>query len=308
MNELLKYFFPINIQEATPAASESYLHNLLAIVDVKYGATADVIVKCTSKAEAQALTDDAKVLSYFDGGGKILYVLPVDALADAPAAMAAGVKDYFSVLYGDGFTLSQISAVDMSAFAVCFFAAFASVDDAEDYTTAGSKKCGWWGDLRNLAYELGRFLNKSVWSDDQAAQLPFSGTAETSNAADAAFLSGVSFGFKDAFYGNVLAFFSIGHVAATAPYIIEEVKLRLQSRWLQYVSLNNPRNSLSAAKNAESDLQSNVLDQYLASGLLQTANIDVALTATGEFSRNAEIEINRPSAWWKMSGTIKVSA
>lgn len=298
---LLDYFFKVSLNVAPANASTGYLHKALAIVKAAENATKNVITQISSQSELATYTADTSAAAWFNAGGGSLYVLPVDTLSDA-ASVVSEWSDGFTVLIGNGFSESDALNFDVGNFKGVVAANFASQQNAKMFGGV-ENRCGYNGDIVNMFYAFGALLGDTEWKNQQALSLPTTDGVTTAALAESKFDDRVSFGLTSDQYGTRLAFLVCGGIAIVAPYVIEEIKIRLQSRWLQYAAVNNPGYTVTDAKLVQQDLQTAVLDKYIEQNLIDSGSVEIAL-ADDDFVANANIAFPRPRAWWRILATL----
>jgi hypothetical protein len=299
---LLDYAMKITLFVAPSLANAGYLHNALAIVQAKSGATTDVITFCQSAADIANLTDDTSVKRYLEAGGSGIYVLAVDELEDAESLVSEWADGY-TVLIGDGFDEADILSFDFGEFKGVGAANFGTQANAKTFA-AKERKCGYSGTIGNMFFAFGKILSAAKWSDHQYTSLPDTDNVDALAVAENKFNDRVSFGITSQQYGTRLALLAAGGQSILAPYILEEVQIMLQSEFMRYMAVNTPKYTITDAKLVEQDLQTRVLDRYIADGTISDGTITVTL-AQDEFVGDGDIRVPRPRSWWRMNATIQ---
>lgn len=299
---VLDYFFKVSLSVAPAMANKGFLHNAMAIVKSNSTSTSNTPTLIKSAAELAEQTDDTAPLDYLTANSQGLYVLPVASLDDAEPVVAEWA-DGFTVLFGNGFTDTEILAFDKGGFPGVLGANFATQSNAKVFA-AKNHQCGYSGDIRNLFFAFGSLLGATTWKNQQALQMPTSDSVTTAGLAESKFNDRVSFGITSEQYATRLGLFCAGGQAIVAPYVIEEIKIMLQSEWLRYAAVNNPAYSITGAKLVQQDLQSRVLDSYIKDGLIPSGSLSVDL-ADDDFVAEANVTFPRPRAWWRILATIQ---
>ncbi len=299
---LLDYFFKVSLSVATSLANTGYLHNALAIVKAKDGAQTNTITFVENATQASQFTNDEAVQHFMNASTQGIYLLAVEMLEDAEP-LINNWTDGFTILIGDDFTELDISTLQLGGFKGVVAANFVSQAEAKTFA-AKANHCAYNGDIRNMFYAFGKLLSDNTWNDQQAITLPVSDGVTTSALAESKFNDRVSFGLDSEQYGTRLAFLVAGGQAIRAPYVIEEIKINLQSEWLRYASVNKPNYTIVDAKLVQQDLQTRVMDQYINDGQIDYGTVTVDL-AKDEFEASSQIDMQRPRAWWRIKATIQ---
>lgn len=299
---VLDYFFKVSLSVAPAMANKGFLHNAIAIVKANSTADSNTPIFVQSAAELAEQTDDTTPVNFLTASSQGLYVLPVDDLDDAEPVIAEWTDGY-TVLFGSGFSDTEILAFDKGGFNGVVGANFATQSNAKAFA-AKKHQCGYSGDIKNMFFAFGKLLGGTTWKNQQALSLPVSDSVTTNSLAESKFNDRVSFGITSDQYATRLGLFCAGGEAITAPYVIEEIKIMLQSEWLRYSAVNNPAYSITGAKLVQQDLQSRVLDSYIKDGLIPSGSVLVDL-ADDDFVASAEINFPRPRAWWRIMATIQ---
>lgn len=299
---LLTYVMKVDAYAPTPSASTAYIRKVLCVVAPKTGVTAGTITECTTKAEVQALTD-ALCYKLLEAGMPSIYVLPADDL-DIADILAATTFKFFTILIDNAF--ASTSALDTGTFNGVV--GWTNSDRATAKTFGYSKNNVGFYDLdannsENTYYAFGKLLSANSWKNQQYIEMPKTSNINTTAQAELLFEDSVSFVLTSDEYANRLALFASNRRAIIAPYVYEELTLKLQSKALQYISLNQPNYTQAEASLLEDSLQS-VIDGYITSGILTDGNIDVELTDE-QFVVKASIEIPEPKALWRIKATMK---
>lgn len=168
---------------------------------------------------------------------------------------------------------------------------------------------------KNMFYAFGKLLANPVdWNNQQYISMPYSGDASLLGDAESFFDDKISFVITDDEFANRLALFACGGKAITAPYIIRNLEIDLQSKGLQYVSANQPAYTLTQAALMEDELQK-VIDGdgqengnagYVGRGWITEGTVDIRLEQDN-FVASGYIEVPTPRALWRIAGQITQS-
>ncbi|MDR2426826.1 MAG: hypothetical protein LBD46_06600 [Endomicrobium sp.] len=296
---LLDYAFTVNPIVPLPAASAAYIKQALSIVKPKDG-VAEAVVLCTSKAQVQALTDNADVLELFNAGMNAVYVLPIADIADAEALIEASKNKYFTVLVSRDFNQGEIGSLNVGTFKGIVAYSFDDEQLAKAFATA-SRRCGFYGLLsngaKNMFYAFGKFLSSTSWRNQQYIEMPYDDAISDVETAKAYFNDGVSFVLNSEQYGKRLAFFAAGKQAITAPYIYENLTLDAQSAAVSYIALNNPDYTITEASLIEDEVQQVLNRKYVSTGLVVSANVSIELI-NDNWRAAGVIAVPSPKALW----------
>mgnify|MGYP000174592422 CR=1 FL=1 len=299
---LLTYVMKVDAYAPTPSASTAYIRKVLCVVQPKTGVTAGTITECTTKAEVQALTD-ALCYKLLEAGMPSIYVLPADDLDIADIIAATSYK-FFTILIDNAF--SSTSALDTGSFNGVV--GWTNSDRATAKTFGYSNNNVGFYDLdannsENTYHAFGKLLSANSWKNQQYIEMPKSSNINSTAQAELLFEDSVSFVLTSDEYANRLALFASNRRAIIAPYVYEELTLKLQSKALQYISLNQPNYTQAEASLLEDSLQT-VIDGYKTSGILTGGRVVVGLTDE-QFVVSATIEIPEPKALWRIKATMK---
>ena len=300
---LLEYVMKVDAYAPLPSASTAYIRKVLCVVKPN-GATKDTITECTETSEIQALTD-AKVEKMLDAGMTSVLVLPVDDLTGLKTILEATDKKFFTILIDGAFDNSAVSAIDLGSFSGVVGWSTESKENAKAFTIKGSN-VGFVDASANLSQNMywafGKLLSANNWKNQQYIEMPLSSGIDTINKAELHFEDAVSFVLTSEEYGNRLALFASNRRAIVAPYVFEELQLKLQSKAVQYISLNQPNYTESEASLLEDSLQA-VIDGYVEQGLLTHGSIVVKLTDEN-FVVSATIQVPEPKALWRIKAEM----
>lgn len=299
---LLNYVMKVDAYAPTPSASTAYIRKVLCVVKPAEDVETGTITECTTKAEVQALTT-ANCYSLLEAGMNSIYVLTSDDL-DIADILEATDKKFFTILIDNAFTDTE--GLDTGSFAGVVgwcnndratAKAFGYLKNNVGFydTTENASK--------NMYWAFGKLLSANDWKNQQYIEMPASSGIGTINLANLFFEDSVSFVLTSPEYGNRLALFASNRRAIVAPYIYEELTLKLQSKALQYITLNQPNYTNAEASLLEDSLQS-VIDGYVEGGYIEDGNVDVSL-GDQQFVANAQVEVPEPKALWRIFATMK---
>ncbi len=174
----------------------------------------------------------------------------------------------------------------------------AAIDKRAAFHTASSNKA------KNMFYAFGKLLSNSLnWTNQQYITMPFADDVDTLGEAEALFDDKISFVIDDAEFGERLALFCCGGKAITAPYIIRNLEIDMQSRALTYISGNQPAYSKTQAALLEDELQK-VLQSYIDRQWIEVGTVEVKLEQEN-FVASTYINTSEPNAMWRVFGEIR---
>lgn len=300
---LMEYVMKVDAYAPTPSASTAYIRKVLVVVQPldSSALTTNIIAECTTKAEVEALTS-SKAYKLLEAGMNSIYVLPATSL-DIADIITASKKQFFTILI-DGFSdLTGFDAGDFNGVVGCSFADRAS---AKAFTV-NANNVGFY-DLadnasQNMFHAFGKLLSANSFKNQQYIEMPLSSNVNDINNAELLFEDSISFVLSSEEFGNRLALFASNRRAIVAPYVFEELTLKLQSKALQYIELNEPNYTEAEASLLEDSLQT-VIDGYIAEGLFTSGNITVSLTDEN-FVVKATITVPEPKAMWRIKATMR---
>lgn len=300
---LLEYVMKVDAYAPLPSASTAYIRKVLCVVKPN-GETKDTITECTEASEIQALTD-AKVEKMLDAGMTSVLVLPVDDLTGLKTILEATDKKFFTILIDGAFDNSAVSAIDLGSFAGVVGWSTENKEEAKAFTIKASN-VGFVDASANLSQNMywafGKLLSANNWKNQQYIEMPLASGIDTINKAELHFEDAVSFVLTSEEYGNRLALFASNRRAIVTPYVFEELQLKLQSKAVQYISLNQPNYTEAEASLLEDSLQA-VIDGYVEQGLLTHGSIVVKLTDEN-FVVSATIRVPEPKALWRIKAEM----
>lgn len=301
---LLEYVMKVDAYAPTPSASTAYIRKVLCVVKPLPEGATGTITECTTKAEIQALTN-ANCHVLLEAGLPSVYVLPMNDLNLADILEATD-KKFFTILIDGAFTNDKLNALDDGDFAGVIGWSVENREQAKNWGY-GNNNVGFY-DLdvngsQNMYYAFGKMLSANNWKNQQYIEMPFGSGISSINQAELMFEDSISFVLTSEEYQNRLALFASNRRAIVAPYVYEELTLKLQSKALQYISLNQPNYTEAEASLLEDALQG-VVDGYVEQGILTHGKVVVSLTDE-QFVAQASINIPEPKALWRIRATMK---
>lgn len=301
---LLEYVMKVDAYAPTPSASTAYIRKVLCIVKPLPEGATGTITECTTKAEVQALTN-ANCHVLLEAGLPSVYVLPMNDLNIADIVEADN-KKFFTILVDRAFTNEDLNGFDAGDFAGVVGWTVENREQAKSWGY-GNSNVGFY-DLdvngsKNMYYAFGKLLSANNWKNQQYIEMPYGSGISSINQAELMFEDSISFVLTSDEYKNRLALFASNRRAIVAPYVYEELTLKLQSKALQYISLNQPNYTEAEASLLEDALQG-VVDGYVEQGILTHGKVVVSLTDE-QFVAQASINIPEPKALWRIRATMK---
>lgn len=300
---LLQYVMKVDAYAPLPSASTAYIRKVLCVVKPS-GENVGTITECTEKSEVQALTN-ANCWQLLDAGMNSIYVLPSNDLKIGDILNETD-KKFFTILIDGAFSNEETNSMTVGEFKGVIGWTSETQEQAKQWGY-GDNNVGFY-DLaengsQNMYWAFGKLLSANDWKNHQYIEMPFSSKITDIKKANLLFEDKVSFVLTSEEYGNRLALFASNRRAIVAPYAYEEVILKLQSKAVQYISLNQPAYNEAEASLLEDSLQG-VLDEYKEKGIFTIANIDVEPT-NENFIMKAEIEVDEPKALWRIEANMK---
>lgn len=300
---LLEYVMKVSTITPTPAASLEYLHRVLCIVPPETGVTENEISLCAKKSEIEELTP-AKCGVLLDAGLSSVYILPASSL-DLDEVIDAATESFFTVLIDPYFDDTAISSLDLGGFDGVVGWTNATRANAAAFTIEKNNVA--FLDLdanagKNMYHAFGKLLSASSWRNQQYIEMPENSEIEDLGTAETLFSDAISFVLTSPQYGKRLGLFASNRRAIVAPYIYEEIRIRLQSAALRYISGNQPNYTVAEASLLEDVLQS-VIDEYVTADIIENGNITVEPSAE-QFVLKAEIRVAEPKALWRIKADM----
>lgn len=303
---LMEYVMKVDAYAPTPSASTAYIRKVLAVVKPldSEAETTGTIIECTTKAEVEALTS-SKAYKLLEAGMNSIYVLPASSL-DIADIITESKKKFFTILIDNAFDDTELESLEVGNFAGVIGKSFNTRESAKAFTIQKNNVGFYDLDVNaseNMFHAFGKFLSANSFKNQQYIEMPLSSEVNTINQAELLFEDSISFVLSSEEFGNRLALFASNRRAIIAPYVFEELTLKLQSKALQYIELNEPNYTEAEASLLEDSLQT-VIDSYIADGLLTSGNITVALTDEN-FVVKATITVPEPKAMWRIKATMR---
>ena len=154
-----------------------------------------------------------------------------------------------------------------------------------------------------MYFAFGKLLSSATWRNQQYIEMPESDGVINIGQADLFFDDALSFVLTSDEYGNRLGLFASNRRAIIAPYIFEEITIKLQSAALRYISLNQPAYTISEASLLEDTLQ-DVINAYVDAGTIDSGTIRVE-PSDQQFVMNGFIQVAEPKALWRIKAEMK---
>lgn len=301
---LLQYVMKVDAYAPLPSASTAYIRKVLCVVKPLPEGETGTITECTEKSEIQALTN-ANCWKLLEAGMNSIYVLPSNDLKIGDILNETD-KKFFTILIDGAFSNEETNSMTVGEFKGVIGWSSETQEQAKQWGY-GDNNVGFY-DLaengsQNMYWAFGKLLSANDWRNHQYIEMPFSSKITDIKKANLLFEDKVSFVLTSEEYGNRLALFASNRRAIVAPYAYEEAILELQSKAVQYISLNQPAYNEAEASLLEDSLQG-VLDEYKEKGIFTIANIDVEPT-NENFIMKAEIEVDEPKALWRIEANMK---
>lgn len=165
------------------------------------------------------------------------------------------------------------------------------------HTTSGNKAA-------NMMYAFGKLLsNASAWLNQQYITMPVADDVANLGQANALFDAKISFVINDDQFGKRLGLFCCGGQAITAPYIVKNLEIDMQSSALSYISGNQPAYTHTQAALLEDELQK-VVQQYIDDQEIEAGTVAVTLQEDN-FVANGDFNISEPKALWRIFGNMR---
>ena len=303
---LMEYVMKVDAYAPTPSASTAYIRKVLAVVKPldSEAETTGTIIECTTKAEVEALTS-SKAYKLLEAGMNSIYVLPATSL-DIADIITESKKKFFTILIDNAFSASELEELEVGSFAGVIGKSFNTRESAKAFTIQKNNVGFYDLDVNaseNMFHAFGKLLSANSFKNQQYIEMPLSSEVNTINQAELLFEDSISFVLSSEEFGNRLALFASNRRAIVAPYVFEELTLKLQSKALQYIELNEPNYTEAEASLLEDSLQT-VIDGYVEEGLLTSGNITVSLTDEN-FVVKATITVPEPKAMWRIKATMR---
>lgn len=301
---LLEFVFQIKTSTPIPAASTAYLRHALVLVKPKDETVESEIVRVTSPEQAAELTACEDLKSLLGAGVSYCYVLPTPTL-DVADILRESPYRFFTALISSDFSAEEIAAKDFGGFSGVTGSVWYDKAQAKAFAVS-ERQCAFWGlplnKGANMFTAFGNLLSRDTWKNQQYCPCPKDDGITEIGDADALFDDRVSFALHSEEFGTRLAFFVAGGQAIVAPYVKEEIKLKMQGRALTWINANEPDYTLTDAKLLEAYLNKG-LEPYLAQKIITGGEVRVSLYQEN-FVGSAKILIPEPKALWRLFGEL----
>lgn len=257
-----------------------------------------VVGKAISVSMASGVSTATQLKAAIDAkpeAAELIYV----AIAPGQSGTAQAAFAVDNLEDGDGLNLGAFEGVvGISSDDDTFLAEQAAIVNRVGFHVANANGA------KNMFTAFGKLLSDSLdWKNQQYIEMPLADDVDTLSLAEQLFEDRISFVINDTQFGPRLALFTAGGQAIIAPYVKRNLELDLQSRALQYVSLNQPSYTLVQASLLEDELQK-VTESYIDRDWIEDGTANVTL-GPEKFVGAAEIEISEPSALWRIKGKLK---
>lgn len=313
---LLNFAIPFTEVTAAATLKIGYLRKAAVVVKQKVaGGAAATFTECTDYTAVQALTDNTDAKGFFDGGLNACYViaLPYAAgqkpdLSAIDAVLADNQNKFFTLHLASDLIETAVLAAKIS-FNGVISSSFTTQANAKSFA---ANNCAGLSTLETRGYEtcyaLGRLLSmRNRWGNQQYIEYGGAETIETVSSlglAESLFTDRVTFWLFDEDEGTKLAFFGNGGRAITEAYVSEELKLSIQTDAVNYISVNQPMNSLDMRVALQNELQA-VINGYVDDGYLN-ADGENSITVTESndmFFVNGTMNVEHAVPVWRMAIT-----
>lgn len=160
-----------------------------------------------------------------------------------------------------------------------------------------------WG---NMCFAFGKLLsNLNSWLNQQFIPMPIDDGINTLGLCNTLFDNRISFVLTDGEAGNVLGMFCHRGKAIVAPYILKNLQVDMQSRAVQWISVNQPQYTNVNATLLETRLQEDVINNnYVARGWLTGGTVNIELLQDN-FVASGQIEVPTPTAMWRVFNDMR---
>lgn len=301
---LLEYVMKVDAYAPVPAASAAYIRKALVLVKPLSSGETGTITECADKAAVERLTE-SKCYKMLEAGMSSILVLPTNTLNVADILQAT-TKKFFTIIIDPAFDNDAVSAYDYGSFSGV--SAWSAADKEQAATFSHSKNnVGFYDTAENggvnMFWAFGKLLSANTWKNQQYIEMPAGSGIDTVNKAELMFDESLSFVLSSEEYGHRLALFASNKRAIIAPYVYEEITLNMQSKAVQYISLNEPSYTEGEASLLEDSLQG-VINNYINDGIIESGSVVVELT-NEQFVVKATIKVAEPRAMWRIRATMQ---
>lgn len=308
MDNILDYVFKVNINEVSPNLNTSALKKVCVVTEPKTGVD-NTFIEITDKTDISDYTDNDKIGELFDGGLSSIYlcVCDTDDIDDELSGLLSpNINKFFTILieqaqttkYNDIVNIARLAGFN-GVFGKSFVYNAGSTSAAK--TFAADKNCCAFCESsgRNMYFVFGKFLSQTGWLNKQYIQCPANDNIKLTGEMTSLFDDRISFVGTSENYGNELLFFVCGGRAIVAPYILENLKLDLQSAGHRFIQINNPQFNIINAKLLEGVCQKVLQENYIDKNFINDGQVIVGLS-NENFIAEGAIRISEPSALWRV--------
>lgn len=301
---LLEYVMKVDAYAPTPSASTAYIRKVLCVVKPTPEGATGTITECTTKQAVEALTK-ASCHKLLEAGMPSIFVLPTNSLNIADI-IEASKKKFFTILIDGAFSNEDLNSLDEGGFKGVIGWCGSVREEVKAWAIA-QNNVGFYdlasNNSENMYYAFSKLLSANTWKNQQFIEMPKASDIDSINEAELMFQDNISFVLSSEEYANRLALFASNRRAIVAPYVYEELTLKMQSKALQYISLNQPNYTEAEASLLEDALQA-VVEGYVQQGIITHGKVVVSLTDE-QFVAQAQINIPEPKALWRIKATMK---
>lgn len=304
---LLNFAVPFTEIIGTGEVDTSYLRKAAIVVVPKEGAQAGISEVYDSQGLA-AITNNTEGSSFFDGGLNRIFVIAVADLDDVNQVLDDNENKFFTLHVSNDFTDAEVKAKAFNFDGVISHE-FESQADAKAFAVkscAGVSSSATSG--HGVCFALGKLLSTlSFWGNQQYIDYAGGQDIEVISSlgqAESYFDDRLTFWLFDEDEGTKLAGFFCGGDAITEKYISEELKLKIQSNAIGYISRNMPMNVQSMRVALQNELQAQV-NEYVDSNYLDSDGVNQIIVSKSdrEFWVKGTLNVKHAKPIWRMAIT-----
>ncbi|GMO59786.1 MAG: hypothetical protein Ta2D_05490 [Rickettsiales bacterium] len=231
------YFMPITIVPAPAPTPAGYRRRVCFVAQAKTfdPPIVNQFVEIIDPNNIANYTDNQEIYELFNGGLRSCYLAVCDDLANLNTILQGHENDFFTLIIGGEYTDENKSQMTLPAiYNGVVGSNFLDLDFATAFSGAYKQYASADLDTKGLTKLFALMLsNQTGWYNNYAKDINLVGNllSTPENYLD----KKVSFIISNAETGtNKIGGFFTGGKPATTPYIMDELKLNLQDRWIRY--------------------------------------------------------------------------
>lgn len=295
------YFMPITLKPAPSPTPQNYRRKVIAVVKAKTGITTDKkgFITINNKDALSEYTDNEEVGAFFDAGMDQIYLANVDSISDANDILEDKITKYFTIAISSDFTDEEKVDLEIpDRFNGGIINNTTDLELATAFAGGLNQGCSCDKTAYNFFYMVGLVLsdlrglyNKYGMALNKVGYLQTTPQDYLNNR--------LSFIISNSESGqNKLAGLFLGGRPFTTPYILDEIKVGMQDKWVEYRAREDRvKKSLLQANLVQKTLQK-YLNQYVETEdhperPLSFGNVNIDMENPDDYILNCSVEISK---------------